>query len=173
MMDGSGAGRRGGEPPEGAAEALADAGDDDLVALGAAVLAELKDRGLLRVLLRHRSDAATAHEFESIREGEDGLDLVAAGFHAETPEDYPGWVAESAGLLKRLGAPGLAEADADALLARASDEALLLAFDATHEEEDGTGLHPDPDTASGEAPAAMRVAAELLRRGIIEAEAEE
>jgi hypothetical protein len=192
MMNGSGG--SGGRPPPddedgegagpfgaGGADALADAGDADLLMLGTAVLAELKDRGLLRVLLRNRTDSATAFEVDAIRESEDGLDLVAAGFHAETPEDYAGWVEESATLWHRLHRPGLSEQDAEAMLGTASDEALLLTLDSARladaEEEDARGAigggvpMPPPDSAVD--TIGTRVAIELLRRGVIEAQNEE
>lgn len=186
MMNGSGHGGR--PPPDdedgdaaaGADEALARAEDAELVALGTAVLAELKDRGLLRVLLRNRADAATAYEVEAIREADDGLDLVAAGFHAETPPDYAGWVEESAQLWRRLGRPGISEEDAEAMLGKASDEALLLTLDsarlADDDEEDvpeapGGITLPSPDSAAD--TIGTRVAIELLRRGVIEAQEEE
>ncbi len=186
MMNGSG---QGGMPPPddddgdaaaGAEEALARAGNAELVALGTAVLAELKDRGLLRVLLRNRADAATAFEVEAIREADDGLDLIATGFHAETPPDYAGWVEESAHLWQRLGRPGLSEEDAEAMLGTASDEALLLTLDSARladgEAEDGpeapNGITlPVPDATAD--TIGTRVAIELLRRGVIEAQEEE
>lgn len=168
------------EPEDGdpgdSAEALANATDAEVLALGAAVLAELKDRGLMRILLRNRADAATAYEVEAIREAPDGIDMIAAGFHAETPEDYPGWVEEAAALWRALAAPGLSDEAAEAMLGRATDEALLLALDTARladpddeEEEEGNATLPAavPDGIGS------RVALELLRRGVIEAEAEE
>jgi hypothetical protein len=161
-------------------DALAEADDGEVLALGSAVLAELKDRGLLRVLLRNRSDAATAFEVDAIREAEDGLDLIAAGYHAETPEQYPGWVVESDQLRQRLDRPGLSEQEVEAMLGRATDEALLLTLDSARlaeteeEDEEPTGrgrISLPTDTAVDSL--GTRVAIELLRRGIIEAEPEE
>ena len=151
-----------------AASALAEAEDPELLALGTAVLAELKDRGLLRVLLRHRIDAATAVEVDLIRGGGDGLDLLVAGFHAETPEDYADWVQEAAALGARLGAPSLSEEAAEAALGEASDEALLLTLESARMAEDG----PEDDLPPADSTAdtiGARVAIELLRRGVIEA----
>lgn len=172
MMNGSDDGE-GGLFNEATPEVLAGAEDSDLLALGTALLAELKDRGLLRVLLRNRVDAATAFEVEAIRAAEDGLDVVAAGYHAETPADYPGWVAESAALLRRLGTPGLSEQDAEAMLGEASDEALLLTLDSAHLAEEESQAIPIPPPDSAADGIGTRVALELLRRGVIEAEAEE
>jgi len=152
----------------GAAEALAGAEDADLLALGTTVLAELKDRGLLRVLLRNRVDAATAFEVDSIRGGADGLDLLAAGFHAETPEDYADWVQEAAALGARLGSAGLSEAAAEAALGEASDEALLLTLESARMAEDGPEDDLPPSDSAADTIGA-RVAIELLRRGVIEA----
>lgn len=152
-----------------AASALATAEDAELLALGMAVLAELKDRGLLRVLLRNRIDAASAYEVDSIRGGGDGLDLLAAGFHAETPEDYAAWVQEAAALGARLGTPSLSEAAAEAVLGEASDEALLLTLESARmTEEDGEEDELPPADSSADSIGA-RVAIELLRRGVIEA----
>ncbi len=153
-----------------AASALARAEDPEVLALGTAVLAELMDRGLLRVLLRNRIDAATAFEIDSIRGGGDGLDLVVAGFHAETPEDYADWVREAAALGARLGTPSLSEEAAEAALGEASDEALLLTLESARMTEDGEEEEddlPPADSAAGSVGA--RVAIELLRRGVIEA----
>lgn len=153
-----------------AASALAEAEDPDLLALGTAVLAELKDRGLLRVLLRNRIDAATAFEIDSIRGGGDGLDLLVAGFHAETPEDYADWVQEAAALGARLGTPSLSEEAAEAALGEASDEALLLTLESARMTEDGEEEEDDrPPADSAADTIGARVAIELLRRGVIEA----
>jgi hypothetical protein len=180
MINGAGDsdGRRppggGGEEDEGpmarAAEAMADADDESLLGLAATILAELKDRDLLRVLLRNRVDAGTLFEVEEVRGGgiDGGLELVAAGYHAETPDGYDGWVMEAEALHARLGAPGLSEDEAEATLGRASDEALLLELDRAREEEE------DPDDSDEEEDSSAtgigpRVAIELLRRGVIEA----
>jgi hypothetical protein len=155
-----------------AAEAMADADDESLLGLAATILAELKDRDLLRVLLRNRVDAGTLFEVEEVRGGgiDGGLELVAAGYHAETPEGYDGWVMEAEALHARLGAPGLSDNEAEAMLGRASDEALLLELDRAREEEDSEEAGEEDDSsATGIGP---RVAVELLRRGVIEASEE-
>lgn len=177
MMNGSDSdGRAPPDDPEGGgigADALANATDAEILGLGIAVLAELKDRGLLRVLLRNRADAATAFEVEAVREAPDGIDLIAEGFHAETPEDYPGWVEEAERLAGDLAAPGLGEAEAEAMLGRATDEALLLALESARmaePDEDEDEDEPDEDADDG---IGTRIALELLRRGVIEAETEE
>lgn len=179
MIKGSGGGGYGGgddddmglgDPPgEMTAEALENADDDSLLALGTLVLAELKDRNLLRLLLRNRTDSATVVEVDAIRGGMRGLELVAAGYHAETPDRYEGWVHEADALHTRLSIPGLAEQEAEAILGRASDEALLLGLDRAQEEE---GTEPDalplPPPDSGAGGVGARIAIELLRRGVIE-----
>ena len=186
MMNGSGDSGR--PPPDdaeegpfgaGAADAVAGLDDGDLMLLGGSVLSELVERGLLRVLLRNRTDSATAFEVEAIRRDEDGFDLVADGYHAETPEGYAGWVAEAAVLQERLGQAGLSETEADAALATASDEALLLTLEsaqvAEDEEEEDPGETADalPPRDSAASSMGARIAVELLRRGVIEAEAED
>lgn len=185
MMNGSGGSGR--PPPDdgeespfgaGAADAVAGLDDGDLMLLGGSVLSELVERGLLRVLLRNRTDAATAFEVEAIRRDEDGFDLVADGYHAETPEGYAGWVAEAAVLQERLGQAGLSETEADAALATASDEALLLTLESAQvaeddEEDPGETADALPPRDSGASSMGARIAVELLRRGVIEAEAED
>jgi hypothetical protein len=165
-----------------AAEALAESDDDSLLGLGAAVLAELKDRDLLRVMLRNRTDAATLFEVDEIRGGPGGLEVVAAGFHAETPDRYAGWVQEADALHARLSRPGLSEDEADAILGRASDEALLLELDRAQEEDEPRDEDDDEEEDEPKAAFALpgsdsaareigaRVAIELLRRGVIESE---
>ena len=160
-----------------AAEALAESDDDSLLGLGAAVLAELKDRDLLRVMLRNRTDAATLFEVDEIRGGPEGLEVVAAGFHAETPDRYAGWVQEADALHARLSRPGLSEDEADAILGRASDEALLLELDRAQEddeeddeEDEREEVFPLPASDSAAREIGARVAIELLRRGVIESE---
>ncbi|MBX9701234.1 MAG: hypothetical protein K2X74_17500 [Acetobacteraceae bacterium] len=196
MMNGSGDGAR---PPEGAdaaggldpeaEQALTELDDAGLMALGGSVLAELARRSLLRVLLRNRADAATAFEVEAIRDAGDGIDLVAAGWHAETPDGYAAWVEEAEGLQERLSRPGLDDDEAEGVLETASNEALLLALESARmaEEEDeedddteedaGTDADDDEEDAASLAAVAggsvgARIALELLRRGVIEAEGE-
>lgn len=180
MMNGGKGGPHGGGDGEddddaltgaGAAAALAEADDESLMGLAVTVLAELKDRDLLRILLRNRTDAATLFEVEEIRGGEAGLEVVAAGFHAETPERYDGWVQEAAALHDRLRNPALSDEEAERILGRASDEALLLGLDRAQEEEDEAeedGDEPAPDSAAPAERIGPRIAVELLRRGVIE-----
>ena len=147
------------------AEALMEADDESLLALGSAVLAELKDRGMLHVLLRNRSDADTVFAAEEIRSGDGALEVVAEGFHAETPDRYELWVHEADALHADLSRPGLSETEAEALLGAASDEALLIELDRAQEIE--AGKPPGGDAAEGEG-IGPRIAIELLRRGVIE-----
>lgn len=161
-------GMNNGPPPDSEdpmADSLGDADDESLVALGSAVLAELKDRGLLRVMLRNRSDAATVFEAEAIRSDGETVEVVAEGFHAETPDRYELWVREAEALHERLSVPGLPEDEAASLLGAASDEALLLELDRAQETDP-----EDPPSGEGvqEGAIAPRVAVELLRRGVIE-----
>jgi hypothetical protein len=161
MINGSGNGHPPDEEPrDSVAEALDEADDESLLALGVAVLSELKDRGLLRVALRNRSDAVSVFGAESIASDGEAIEVVAEGFHAETPDRYELWVREADALHERLTAPELSEAEAEAALGSASDEALLIELDRAQD----TPPRPSP----GERDIGGRIAVELLRRGVIE-----
>ncbi len=137
--------------------ALADADDATLLGMGVAVLAELKDRNLLRIVLRHRENAASAFEAETVGIDETGaLELVAEGLHAETPDHYALWVQQAEALHAGM-AQGRAPAT-EQLLGEVADEALLIVLDRAR--EDGTEDSQD---------IAERVGIELMRRGVVEA----
>jgi len=169
MINGTG----GGHPPDGdgaddAPDMLAEADDGSLLALGSSVLAELKDRGMLRIALRNRTDAATVFEAEQVRIAGENLEIVAEGYHAETPDHYEIWVREADALHEGLSRPGLSEAEAEALLGTASDEALLLELDRAQETEAAETSAAGEDQEEAEDGIGARIAIELLRRGVIE-----
>jgi hypothetical protein len=153
-------GRPEGEEPDdlSALAALAEADDPTLIGMGLAVLAELKDRNLLRILLRHRGDAASAFEAEAVRLDEAGaVEVVVEGLHAETPDHYALWVQEAEALHEGMSRDGR-DPETEALLGSVADEALLIALDRAR----------DAGTAAG-ADVAERIGIELMRRGVVEA----
>jgi hypothetical protein len=147
------------EPDEGLA--LAEAEDARLLELGLAVLAELKDRNLLRILLRHRADAACAFEAESVTLEDDTLEIVAEGFHAETPDHYAVWVQEAAALHDRLRDAPEEDLEAEAMLLGVSDQALLIALDQARDEAEAEDAPPEAEELGA------RIGVELLRRGVM------
>jgi hypothetical protein len=152
-------GRPDGEEPEdfSALAALAEADDPTLIGMGLAVLAELKDRNLLRILLRHRADAASAFEAEVVRLDEAGaIEVVVEGLHAETPDHYALWVQEAEAL--HAGMSRGRDPETEAQLSTVADEALLIALDRAR----------DAGTEAG-ADIAERIGIELMRRGVVEA----
>ena len=175
MSDDESNGRRPPGPEESlsalpSADELADLQDDLLVAHAVGVLAELKDRGLLRVLLRNRSDLGTLFDADEIRFANGTVEIVPEGFHAETPEDYGEWIQEADALHEQLTDPNTTLDEAEALVRHASSEALLLELDRAEDAEGGDGLDQltMPTPADTEGGHGIRIVEELKRRGAIE-----
>jgi hypothetical protein len=186
MIDDTGGDRRSSDAEDDAPflptpDELAELEAVDLAGHAVAVLAELKERGMLRVLLRNRVDLATLFEADEVRFADGAVEVVAAGFHAETPDAYGEWLREADALHERLADPATGAEEAEALVRRASSEALLLELDRAEDAdaeasaERGNGLNGVAvagPAAGGAAGPATRIADELKRRGAIEERAE-